>query len=151
MLVVAEVEVEVEVALLLLLLPLQEQEAAIPKRDRLIQVCHSDHMFERVHALATILIINEKAVMGGLTVSERRRMWQNRIKILEKPPWVLAPILKASTGANTTWADTMTARPIDGPDGLLTIALGHGNEYRCPHQRLFRPHWCTLQGPLGPA
>ena len=109
---------------------LADQQAALPKRDRIVQICQSDHMFERVHALATILIINEKAFSGGLKVSEQLRMWQDRIKILSSPPWILLPILQAVTDSGTTWADTMTARPIMGADGLLTIALGHGAGYR---------------------
>ena len=31
---------------------------------------------------------------------------------------------------NTTWAEAMTARPVMGTDGLLTIALGEGSDYR---------------------
>ena len=89
-------------------------------------------MFEWVHALATILIINEKAVIGGLTASEQLKLWQNRIKILTDPPSSLASILKAETDTGTALADTMTltARPIVGPDGLLTIGLGQGDSYR---------------------
>ena len=63
------------------------QNAAIPKRDRVVQVCQSDHMFEWVHAFATTLISSEKAVIGGLTAAEHLRMWQKRIKILANPPW----------------------------------------------------------------
>ena len=50
---------------------LEDQENALPKRDKIFQICQSDEMFTWVHALATILIINEKAVSGGLKVSER--------------------------------------------------------------------------------
>ncbi|OLP96509.1 Myosin-12 [Symbiodinium microadriaticum] len=45
---------------------LEDQENALPKRDKIFQICQSDEMFTWVHALATILIINEKAVSGGL-------------------------------------------------------------------------------------
>ena len=38
---------------------------AMPKRDKLIQLCQSDEMFTWMHALATILVINEKPVLGG--------------------------------------------------------------------------------------
>ena len=34
------------------------------------------------------------------------------------------------TDVNTTWAEAMTARPVTGTDGLLTIALGEGDAYR---------------------
>ena len=78
----------------------------------------------------TLLIINEKAVIGGLTASKQLKMWQNRITLLKSPPWILAPIVKAETDMGTAWANTMTARPIVGSDGLLTIALGHGDSYR---------------------
>ena len=65
---------------------LADQEADLFKKERIVQVCQSDQMFEWVHALATILIMSEKVIIGGLTGSEQLRMWQNRIKILEKPP-----------------------------------------------------------------
>ena len=87
-------------------------------------------MFEWVHALATILIINEKAFSGGLKVSEQLRMWQDRMRILATPPWILAPILLAMTDEGTTWTETMTARPVMGSEGMLTIALGEGPTYR---------------------
>ncbi|OLP79618.1 hypothetical protein AK812_SmicGene40083 [Symbiodinium microadriaticum] len=93
-------------------------------------VCQSDHMFTWVHALATILIINEKAFSGGLKVSEQLRMWQDRLRILAKPPWILAPLHLAVTEKGTTWAEAMTARPVMGTDGTLTIALGEGENYR---------------------
>ena len=41
---------------------------AMPKRDKLIQICQSDEMFTWMHALATILVINEKPVLGGLSI-----------------------------------------------------------------------------------
>ncbi|OLP79318.1 hypothetical protein AK812_SmicGene40405 [Symbiodinium microadriaticum] len=41
---------------------------ALPKRDKIVQICQSDEMFTWVHALATILVINEKAFSGGLKV-----------------------------------------------------------------------------------
>ena len=50
--------------------PLEDQENALPKRDKIIQVCQSDAMFTWIHALATILVINEKAISGGLKVTE---------------------------------------------------------------------------------
>ena len=87
-------------------------------------------MFTWVHALATILIINEKAFSGGLKVSEQLRMWQDRLRILAKPPWILAPLHLAVTEKGTTWAEAMTARPVMGTDGTLTIALGEGENYR---------------------
>ena len=43
---------------------------ALPKRDKIVQICQSDEMFTWVHALATILVINEKAFSGGLKVSD---------------------------------------------------------------------------------
>ena len=99
---------------------LEDQENALPKRDKSIQICQSDEMFTWIHALATILVINEKAVIGGLKVSE---VWQDRIRILKKPPWIFAPLNLVKTDVNTTWAEAMTARPVMGTDGLLTIAL----------------------------
>ena len=51
--------------------------SAMPKRDKLIQICESDEMFTWMHALATILVINEKPVLGGLKVSEQLRVWQD--------------------------------------------------------------------------
>ena len=92
--------------------------------------CQSDHVFEWVPALATILIINEKPVTGSLNVSEQLRMWPDRIKILTNPPWVLTPILKAETDSGTTWANTMSPRPIVGSEGFFIIALGHGDNCR---------------------
>ena len=92
----------------------EDQENALPKRDKIIQICQSDEMFTWIHALATILVINEKAVIGGLKVSEQLKVWQDRIRILKKPD------------LNTTWEEAMTARPVMGADGLLTIALGEG-------------------------
>ncbi|OLQ14331.1 hypothetical protein AK812_SmicGene1531 [Symbiodinium microadriaticum] len=85
----------------------EDQANAMPKRDKIIQICQSDEMFTWVHALATILVINEKAVLGGLKVSEQ-------LKTIE----------------NTTWAEAMTARPVMGTDGLLTIAIGDGPSYK---------------------
>ena len=87
-------------------------------------------MFTWVHALATILVINQKAVIGGLKVSEQHKVWQDRIRILKKPPWIFAPLNLCKTNVNTTWAEAMTARPVMGTDGLLTIALGEGSDYR---------------------
>ena len=43
---------------------LEDQEDALPKRDKIVQICQSDHMFTWVHVLATILIINKKAFSG---------------------------------------------------------------------------------------
>ena len=65
---------------------LEDQENALPKRDKIIQICQSDEMFIWMHALATILVINEKAFSGGLKVSEQLKMWQDRMRILKKPP-----------------------------------------------------------------
>ena len=59
---------------------LEDQENALSKRDKIAQICQSDEMFTWVHALATILIIDEKAFSGGLKVSEQLRMWQDRIR-----------------------------------------------------------------------
>ena len=109
---------------------LEDQEAALPKRDRIVKICQSDHRFAWAHALATILIINDKAFNGGLKVSEQLRMWQDRRRILAKPPWILARILQAVSDKGTTWAETMTARPVMGSEGTLTIALGEGSDYR---------------------
>ena len=109
---------------------LEDQENALPKRDKIIQVCQSDEMFTWIHALATILVINEKAVIGGLKVSEQLRVWQDRIRILKTPPWIFAPLNPVKTDQGTTWAEAMTARPVMGIDGLLTIALGEGTNYR---------------------
>ncbi|OLP79803.1 hypothetical protein AK812_SmicGene39878 [Symbiodinium microadriaticum] len=108
----------------------EDQENALPKRDKIIQICQSDEMFTWVHALATILVINEKAVLGGLKVSEQLMVWQDRIRILKKPPWIFAPLNLCKTIENTTWAEAMTARPVTGTDGLLTIASGDGSSYR---------------------
>ena len=55
----------------------EDQANAMPKRDKIIQICQSDEMFTWVHALATILVINEKAVLGGLKVSEQLKVWQD--------------------------------------------------------------------------
>ncbi|OLP76060.1 hypothetical protein AK812_SmicGene44055 [Symbiodinium microadriaticum] len=57
-------------------------------------------------------------------------MWQHRIRILKKPPWIFAPLNLVETDQGTTWAEAMTARPVMGTDGLLTIALGEGANYR---------------------
>ncbi|OLQ10417.1 hypothetical protein AK812_SmicGene5913 [Symbiodinium microadriaticum] len=108
----------------------EDQANAMPKRDKLIQICQSDEMFTWMHALATILVINEKAVLGGLKVSEQLRVWQDRICILKKPPWLFAPLNMCRTIDNTSWEEAMTARPEMGTDGLLTIAIGHGPTYR---------------------
>ena len=108
----------------------EDQANAMPKRDKLIQICQSDEMFTWMHALATILVINEKAVLGGLKVSEQLRVWQDRIRILKKPPWIFAPLNMCRTIDNTSWEEAMTARPEMGTDGLLTIAIGHGPTYR---------------------
>ncbi|CAE7023619.1 AAE3 [Symbiodinium sp. KB8] len=108
----------------------EDQANALPKRDKIIQICQSDEMFTWVHALATILVINEKAVLGGLKVSEQLMVWQDRIRILKKPPWIFAPLNLCKTIENTTWAEAMTVRPVTGTDGLLTIASGTGSSYR---------------------
>ena len=108
----------------------EDQANAMPKRDKLIQICQSDEMFTWMHALATILVINEKAVLGGLKVSEQLRVWQDRIRILKKPPWLFAPLNMCRTIDNTSWEEAMTARPEMGTDGLLIIAIGHGPTYR---------------------
>ena len=47
---------------------LKDQENALPKRDKNVQICQSDEMFTWVHALATILVINEKASAAGSKV-----------------------------------------------------------------------------------
>ena len=103
---------------------------AMPKRDKLIQLCQSDEMFTWMHALATILVIKEKPVLGGLKVSEQLRVWQDRIRILKKPPWLFAPLNMCRTIDNTSWEEAMTARPEMGTDGLLTIAIGYGPTYK---------------------
>ena len=54
---------------------------------------------------------------------------QQRMRILAKPPWILAPILQAVTDKGTTWAETMTARPVMGSEGMLTIALGEHDNF----------------------
>ena len=108
----------------------EDQANAMPKRDKIIQICQSDEMFTWVHALATILVINEKAVLGGLKVSEQLKVWQDRIRILKKPPWIFAPLNLCKTIEDTTWAEAMTARPVTGTDGLLTIAIGEGPSYK---------------------
>ncbi|OLQ12816.1 hypothetical protein AK812_SmicGene3231 [Symbiodinium microadriaticum] len=74
----------------------EDQENALPKRDKIIQICQSDEMFTWIHAL----------------------------------PWIFAPLNLCKTIENTTWAEAMTARPIMGTDGLLTIAIGEGSTYR---------------------
>ncbi|CAE7897754.1 unnamed protein product [Symbiodinium sp. KB8] len=66
----------------------------------------------------------------GLKVSEQLRVWQDRIRILKKPPWVFAPLNLCKTIENTTWAEAMSARPVMGTDGLLTIAIGEGSTYK---------------------
>ena len=63
-------------------------------------------------------------------MSEQLKVWQDRIRILKKPPWIFAPLSLVKTEVNTTWAEAMTARPVMGTDGLLTIALGEGPAYR---------------------
>ncbi|CAE7450992.1 unnamed protein product [Symbiodinium microadriaticum] len=108
----------------------EDQANALPKRDKIIQICQSDEMFTWMHALATILVINEKAVLGGLKVSEQLKVWQDRIRILKKPPWIFAPLNLCKTIENTAWAEAMTARPVMGTDGLLTIAIGDGPTYK---------------------
>ncbi|OLQ07317.1 hypothetical protein AK812_SmicGene9322 [Symbiodinium microadriaticum] len=108
----------------------EDQANALPKRDKIIQICQSDEMFTWMHALATILVINEKAVLGGLKVSEQLKVWQDRIRILKKPPWIFAPLNLCRTIENTSWAEAMTARPVMGTDGLLTIAIGDGPTYK---------------------
>ena len=100
----------------------EDQENALPKRDKIIQICQSDEMFTWIHALVTMLVINEKAVIGGLKVSEQLKVWQDRIRILKKPPWIFAPLNLVKTDMNTTWAEAMTACPVMGTDGLLTLA-----------------------------
>ena len=71
----------------------EDQANALPKRDK---------SFTWMHALATILVINEKAVLGGLKVSEQLRVWQDRIRILKKPPWIFAPLNLCRTIENTS-------------------------------------------------
>ena len=56
-------------------------------------------------------------------------MWQDRIRILTKPPWIFAPLNLVAADQGTTWAEAMTARPVMGTDGFLTIALGEGDKY----------------------
>ncbi|CAE7818016.1 unnamed protein product, partial [Symbiodinium microadriaticum] len=111
----------------------EDQENALPKRDKIIQICQSDEMFTWIHALATSLVINEKAAIGGLKVSEQLKVWQDRIRILKKLPWIFAPLNLVKTDLNTTWEEAMTARPVMGTDGLLTIALGESPAYRVLH------------------
>ena len=55
---------------------------------------------------------------------------QDRIRILKTPPWIFAPLNLVKTDQGTSWAEAMTARPVMGIDGLLTIALGEGTNYR---------------------
>ena len=128
---------------------LEDQENALPKRDKIIQICQSDEMFTWIHALATILVINEKAVIGGLKVSEQLRVWQDTIRVLKTPPWIFAPLNLVATDQGTTWEEAMTARPVMGTDGLLTIAVGEGP---CPAQDhcLLRHHQRFIQATLGP-
>ena len=57
-------------------------------------------------------------------------MWQDRIRILKKPPWIFAPLNLFKTIEDTTWAEAMTAGPVMGTDGLLTIAIGEGPSYK---------------------
>ena len=102
---------------------------------------------------ATILVINEKAVLGGLKVSEQLRVWQDRIRILKKPPWIFAPLNMCRTIDNTSWEEAMTARPEMGTDGLLTIAIGHGPTYRLLPKitSFFGVHRWSFQEAVGPA
>ena len=91
----------------------------------LIYTGHEVHRQAAVVVVVVVVVV----VIGGLKVSEQLRMWQDRIKILSNPPWILSPILRSVTDSRTIWADIMTARPIVVTDGLLTIALGHGADY----------------------
>ena len=60
-----------------------DQAAELSKRDMVVQIDQSDHMFEWLHALATILVmvIKEKAITGGLTASERFRAMTARLMV----------------------------------------------------------------------
>ena len=98
------------------------------KRERLVQICPSDRTFEWLHALATILVIEEKAITGGLTASEQAQIWQNHMQTLKQVPWIVAPITKAETKQKTTWEEAMTARVMVSASGLLTISLGQGGD-----------------------
>ncbi|CAE7368569.1 unnamed protein product [Symbiodinium sp. CCMP2592] len=70
--------------------------ARTPPGDQIIQVCQSDQRLEWLHSfLATISIMKEPAVTGGLTASEQVTMWSNRIAVLGRIPWIFAPIAEA--------------------------------------------------------
>ncbi|CAE7669811.1 unnamed protein product [Symbiodinium microadriaticum] len=99
---------------------------------RLSRSANLNEMFTWVHALASILVISEKAftAVDLKKVSEQLKMWQDRIRIRKKPPWIFAPLNLVQTEQGTTWEEAMTARPVMRPDGLLTIALGEGDQYR---------------------
>ena len=69
----------------------EEEEAALPRRDRIVQICQSDHMLDWIHALATITIMKEPAITGGNTATEQILMWKHRVNSLRKVPWIFAP------------------------------------------------------------
>ena len=107
----------------------EQEEEALPKRDRIVQACQSDHMLEWLHALATVTIMKEPAITGGRTASEQILMWRNRIANLSRVPWIFAPIKQTTTDKDATWADVTAAKLVVGVTGQLTLSIGEGDRY----------------------
>eukprot|EP00439_Symbiodinium_sp_Y106_P016698 s5622_g2.t1 len=107
----------------------KEEEAALPRRDRIVQICQSDHMLDWIHALATITIMKEPAITGGNTATEQILMCKHRVNSLRKVPWIFAPIKLASTDRGATWADVTAAKLVVGAAGQLTLLIGEGDRY----------------------
>ena len=109
--------------------PSPEEEAALPRRDRIVQICQSGHMLDWIYALATITIMKESAITGGLTATEQILMWKHRVNSLRRVPWIFAPITLTTTDKGATWADVTAAKLVVGATGQLTLSIGDGDRY----------------------
>ena len=87
----------------------------------------ASYMLEWLHALATITVMKEPAITGGLTATEQILMWKHRVTSLSNVPWIFAPIQQTASDKNATWADVTAAKLVVGATGQLSI--GEGDRY----------------------
>ena len=86
-------------------------------------------MLDWIYALATIAIMKEPAITGGLTATEQILMWKHRVNSLRRVPWIFAPITLTATDKGATWADVTAAKLVVGATGQLTLSIGDGDRY----------------------
>ena len=130
---------------------LEDQENALPKRDKIVQICQSDEMFTWMHALATILVINEKAFSGG---PQGVRAAENVAGLDANPQAACMDFRPLNLGADGSGHDLGRGNDSSSCNGYGRFAchrLGGWSQvpHSSPDHRLLRLHQLLVQTPLG--